>query len=149
MNSVKVHSFSNITTQKLSRICHIYNDNFPTSQWSESHFYSYFKSDLPIGYFLMAHGKIVGFIWGKKKEGENSFNLATLWVDSAHRGNGFASLLIQNFLEAAFRVSNKIYLHFRDSNDLKHFYSRFGFANHIIDGYYKNGEPKHYMEIVK
>ena len=126
-----------------------YNKNFPLSQWSEKYFLNYFKNDA-IFYAAKEGNKIAGIVCGQEtKPGSRIFIISALAVDVRFRRKGYGRLLLAKILEEIFgKKSIKMAcLHFRESNKLENFYSKFGFGNHAIDGAYSNGEPKHYMDL--
>ncbi len=126
-----------------------YNKNFPLSQWSEKYFLNFFKKG-SIFYAVKEKNKIAGIICGKKEKSDRrTFKIYALAVDSDCRGRGYGRLLMAELLKKIFdnKSIKMACLHFRESNKLENFYSKFGLGNHAIDGAYSNREPKHYMDI--
>ncbi len=147
---MKIKSIGSATKRQLDAIFETYNKTFPKSPWSRSYFDSFlFSSKGRAGFFMLnRNNNLCGFILGKKQAGaSDEFNLSALWVNKNCRSKGHANALMEKFISETSKKTEKMYLHFRDSNNLQAFYSKFGFINHRIDGQYKNGEPKHYMEL--
>ena len=135
------------------QLADFYNKNFILSKWSNKYFYDFLndKNERKMECFVLEKNKkAIGFILGRKVGNiKVRYNLTTLLVDRKYRGKGYSKLLLDKFLKAVKKnkSSEKVYLHFRDSNDYEGFYKRFGFSKHRITGTYSNGEKKHYMEI--
>lgn len=130
-----------------------YNENFPLSRWSAKYFNTFLddKNERKMECFVLEKNKkIIGFILGRKVGNIKArYNLTTLLVDKQHREKGYSKLLLNNFLKTVKKNKSfqKVYLHFRDSNNFEGFYKHCGFSGHRISGTYSNGEKKHYMEI--
>jgi ribosomal protein S18 acetylase RimI-like enzyme len=136
----------------IEKILKFYNSGFPKSQWSMERLSSFFDEKFHHVCFVVGGDSIKGLIIGKNKD-DNSclMTLHALLVDDDLRGMGYARKLTEAFIKKSFDMDNikKIGLHFRESNELKDFYAKFGFNSPIVDGTYKNGEIKYYMEISK
>jgi len=135
------------------QLADFYNKNFILSKWSNEYFYDFLKDEngRKMECFVLEKiNKVVGFILGRKVGNiKFRYNLTTLLVDKKYRGKGYSKLLLDKFLKTVEKnkLSKKVYLHFRDSNDFEGLYRHFGFSEHRITGTYSNGEKKHYMEI--
>lgn len=152
-----IHNYKDYppTIKKLRKkqLANFYDQNFPLSQWGEQYFNTFLddKKREATCLVLEKNQKIIGFILGKTVGSiPNRLNLTTLLIDRKYRKKGLSRLLLDNFLTIIKQNKsiNKIYLHFRDSNNFESFYKHYGFKNHRITGFYSNGEKKHYMEII-
>jgi len=138
---------------KEKKLVHFYNSNFPLSSWSNEYFNSFLNDENKRKmecFILKRNKKIIGFILGRKVGNIRfRYNLTTLLVDKRFRGKGYSKLLLNEFLKNVKKNKSvqKVYLHFRDSNNFKEFYKHCGFRGHRIAGTYSNGEKKHFMEI--
>ena len=136
------------------QLLNFYNENFPLSKWSSEYFNRFLddKKERKMECFILEKNKkLIGFVLGRKVGNIKArYNLTTLLVDKKYRGNGYSKLLMNKFLKNIGRNkgARKVYLHFRDSNDLEGFYRHYGFSKHRITGTYSNGEKKHYMEFL-
>lgn len=152
-----VYNYENysLKTKKLRKeqLANFYNKNFILSKWSEEYFNRFLddKKERKMECFVFEkNAKVIGFVLGRKVGNIKSrYNLTTLLVDRKYRGKGYGKLLLNEFLKTVKKnkSSQKVYLHFRDSNDYESFYKNCGFSRHRITGTYSNGEKKHYMEI--
>jgi ribosomal protein S18 acetylase RimI-like enzyme len=155
--NVSIYNFKEYSLKKKKlrkkRLIAFYNENFPLSRWSEKYFNTFLddKNERRMECFVLEKNKtILGFILGRKVGNIRArYNLTTLLVDKNYREKGYSKLLLAAFLKTARKnkSTQKIYLHFRDSNNFEKFYQHYGFSGHRITGTYSNGEKKHYMEI--
>lgn len=142
-----------IKRHRKKQLLAFYNSNFPLSQWSKKYFNAFLddkNKGAMLCFVLEKNGKIVGFILGRTVgKIKKRLNLTTLVVDKKYRGQGLGKILLNTFLEKTKKNKSikKVYLHFRDSNNLESFYKHYGFKKHRITGQYSNDEKKHYMEI--
>lgn len=133
----------------LASLWKLYNRNFRSSKWSKEHLLSFTKSPSVL-YALESDRKVAGFVCGKpERQRRNRYLIAALLVRKEFRGKGCAGMLIKKVVKEVSEMKEfkSIAIHFRESNNLKDFYRKFGFKKHRITGSYSNGEKKHYMEI--
>ena len=130
-----------------------YNSAFVSSKWSEKNLNLFFTEKDPGACFIIEKDSVIkGFVLGKIKKLDHSImDLSALFVANELRGLGLAKKLVRLFLVDVVENSSveKVKLHFRETNNLQKFYAGLGFRNEYIDGTYKNGEPKHCMEMVR
>lgn len=136
---------------KKKELLEFYNISFPKSKWSMTGVNSFFmKENNGVCFIVEKEEKISALIMGRiNKNDRSSIILSALLVGDELEGKGYGKILVEKFIDRSF-INNgfqKIKLHFRDSNDLRNFYEKFGFEYGGICGQYKNGEKKHYMDM--
>ncbi len=148
---VKIISLKKPTKNDLLRLMRMHNKLFPLSRWNVKGLSEYFfdKHYRPICFVIYFNKKCAGYIIGRPPpSNKRSFNLISLGIKPRYRRRGLAILLMKNFYRAVLKKKSfeKVYLHFRRSNDLEKFYSKFGFRNTCLAGKHPDGERKYYME---
>lgn len=149
---MRLQSIKNLSKKKRIQLAAMYNEIFLFSPWSEKYFLAFLqnRSRWSLGYIIKEKNELAGFVLGRNsKRYAESFNLSVVCVDKKFRSKGAGKLLIRKIIQTVSRRKKlqKIFLHFRDANNLKNYYSCFGFSNHKIDGTYSNGDLKNYMEL--
>jgi ribosomal protein S18 acetylase RimI-like enzyme len=156
-NIISVHDYKKYSKKEKQivkrKLANFYNNNFLLSKWSLEYFYGFLtdENEREMECFVAEKSKkLVGFILGRMVGNiSNRYNLTTLLVDKNDRGKGYSTLLLDAFLKRIRKNKKveKVYLHFRDSNNFENFYTHYGFSGHRVTGTYSNEERKHYMEM--
>lgn len=150
---IKITELKHLNFATRKQLLNFYNAGFPKSRWETDRLDSFFnKRGKCLCFVVEDENEIRGLAIGKKSDNDKRcMILNALLIGGNLRGNGYAKKMMELFIEKSFNFDDiaKVCLHFRDSNNLEDFYSKFGFGNHKICGTYKNGELKHYMEISK
>jgi ribosomal protein S18 acetylase RimI-like enzyme len=142
---------TSITPRHKARLLELYTRNFPLSPWNQRYLDAFLsgKKRSTIFYAIKEKDDFIGLILGRSSKTDPEIMiLSVLAVDPHHQRKGYGSMLIEKFLSSVKKNPRikKVFVHFRQCNDLENFYSRAGFKNHSISGSYSNGEKKHQME---
>ncbi len=151
---MKIINLNQTTLREKKKAFQLYKQNFSVSSWSEEYWDNFIrdKKRKSLSYIMKEKDDTVGLIMGRReKNNEKIFNLTILVVDPNFRQQGIAQKLIKKFIKNVFLKtdSQKVRLHFRESNNLKKFYSKFDFKNYQLIGKYSNGDKKYQMELMR
>lgn len=138
--------------KNIGELFKLHNKSFDKARWCKKYFKSYFKAGNEEQIALVIFFKLrpIGAILGKR--GKRIFNLESVFLEKGYRGFGFSEKLMRAFIREIKKdnANNRITLHFRESKKEKlyNFYKKFGFKGLKVDGFYRNGEKRYYMEKV-
>ncbi len=145
-------STSLIDNKEKNRIFNFYKKYFSPHHWNKKYFNQFTKDNQRQSLILVAEtnsNNLAGLILGRRdKNNKYFFNLSIIVVDFKYRKKGIATKLMKELISNLSKgKTKKIIIHFREKNNLKNFYQKFGFCNFKIIGKYNNGDNKCFMEL--